>query len=158
MAFVVADDEGLVTDANSYVSVEDSEDILVNLGYSDLPSEQDLVLGTLYLDTYLDPASRVLNSEQQLLWPREPFTDSQGRDVEGVPFEVKRATALIAAEGLDRDLFVVEPSVTSEAFGDSRKTFAGGVKNDGRLKSILLRLSKLGYGSNSTTSVTLTRA
>ena len=158
MAFIVADDEGLVTDANSYVSVQESEDILVSLGYAELPSEQDLVLATLYLDTYFDPASYVLNKEQELLWPRQTFTDSQGREVEGVPFEIKRATALVAAEALNRDLFVVEPAVTSEAFGDSRKTFSGGVKNDGRLGSILLRLSKLGYGGKSTTSVTLTRA
>lgn len=158
MSFVVADDEGLELDANSYVSVEESDEILSNLGYSELPSEQDLVLATLYIDTYLTPTSYLLNVDQILYWPREPFEDSQGREVSGVPFELKRATALVAAEGLNRDLFVNVPAVTTEAFGDSRKTFSGPFRNDGRLRSILLRLSKLGYGSLSSTDVYITRA
>lgn len=159
MSLTVADDLGEEADANSYVTTDEAETILLDYGYSTFPSETDLILATEYLDTHLDPISYIVNKEQPLLWPREEFKDSQGREITGVPEEIKKATAMVAAEFIDEDLFEPEPKITSESYGDSSVTYAGAVSQSApKLNKILLRLQKLGYASHSANSVKLVRA
>jgi len=137
-------------DANSYADVPESEDILLKLGYDLFPSETDLIQATLYIDTWLNPISSILNEEQPLLFPRKEFNDSHGRKVEGIPFELKRATSIIAAEFIEDDLFDSGTPIIEEQYGNSRTRFAVPAKQESkRVNSALARLKQLGYGSNS---------
>ena len=157
MSLIVEDGTGL-EDSNSYVSVSESEDILLDLGYDQFPSETDLIKATLYIDTNFRPVSNILNEDQALLWPREKFTDSQDRKITGIPFELKRTTSIVAASFIDNDLFDEEPSITQESYGDTSVTYSGPVsQTDGNVKAAMVRLKKLGYGSSSST-IRLTRA
>jgi len=144
--------------AEGYLSVTDAEAILFDLGYDSFPSEVEVHKASLYLDMVLDPASFMLTEDQGLLWPREPFTDNQGRTVEGIPDALKRAVAVIAAEFMQDDLFDIEPAVTRESYGNSSVYFAAPQTKDGKVLSHLNYLKTLGYGSGNTSSVRLVRA
>lgn len=158
MTFVVEDGTG-VQGATSYVSVAEAESILTDLGYSEFPGETDLSNASFFFDIRITPTSYILTQDQGLLFPREIFLDSQGREVEGIPYDIKRAVSVIAAELMDNDLFEMEPSVRSESYGNSSVTFAGPVSSlPGTIRSQILYLFKLGYGYNSTSQIDLVRA
>lgn len=157
MSLILETGEG-VPDSNSYLSMTEAESILTDLGYDTFPSESDLVNASLYLDTYLDPASFILTEDQGMLWPREPFTDNQGRTVEGIPKAIKRAVAIISMEFMEEDLFDIEPAVISESYGNSSVEFVAPQSKPGKVVSQLSYLKSLGYGSSNTTSVRLVRA
>lgn len=158
MSFIVEDGTG-VPDSISYVSVAEAESILLDLGYDDFPSETELVKASLYVDMSLDPASFILTEDQGLLWPRKPFTDNQGRNVEGVPFALKRAVSVIAASFMEEDLFDVEPSVTSESYGNSSVQFSGPASQvPTSVTKQLSFLKSLGYGSSKVYSVRIIRS
>lgn len=144
--------------ALQYIDSTEANQILEDFAYDVEVHDSDLVNASLYLDTYFFPTSKILTKDQGLLWPRVPFRDSQGREVEGIPVELKRAVAFIAAESKEKDLFESTPAITLERFGDSQVRYAGPTKDDGKLKSILLRLKNLGYGTSNSSSVTLERA
>lgn len=157
MSFVIEDGTGVV-EATSYLSTADAESILTDLGYTEFPSESELIKASLYVDMTLDPASFMLTEEQGLLWPREPFTDNQGRTVEGIPVALERAVAVIAAEFLEEDLFDIEPGVTREQYGNSGVYFSAPQSKAGKVISQLNFLKSLGYGASNTSSVRLIRA
>jgi hypothetical protein len=157
MSLILETGEG-VPDSNSYLSITEAEDILTDLGYDTFPAESDLINASLYLDTYLDPASFILTEGQGLLWPREPFTDNQGRTIEGIPKAIKRAVAIISMEFMEEDLFDIEPAVISESYGNSSVEFVAPQSKPGRVVSQLSYLKSLGYGGSNTTSVRLVRA
>ena len=155
---IVEQGDGQDPDANSYTSIQESEEVLLKLGYSEFPSETDLIQATLYIDTWLNPVSAIYDEDQPLLWPRKSFKDSQGRTVEGIPSELKRATAIIAAEFIESDLFDPSTGITEEQYGNSRVKYAGVERSEsGRVNGAMQRLKRLGYGSGSS-SITLTRA
>lgn len=158
MAFVIEDGTGIVG-ATSYVSVAEAEQILTDLGYTDFPDETDLTNASFFFDIRISPASRILTVDQGLLFPRVLFQDTQGRDVEGITFNIKRAVSVIAAELMTNDLFDIEPAISSESYGNSSVVFSGPVSSlPGKIKSQILYLLKLGYGYNSTTQIDLVRA
>lgn len=157
MTIIVADDLGEEIDANSYVDVEEAEDILINLGFVEVPCEVDYIMATKYIDTYLRPVSQILNREQPLNFPRQKFKDSQGRTVTGIPKKLKEVTALIATEFMEDDLWNAPDAITEEAFGDSRVKYAGPTKQNKKPHVYLSMLKTLGYGS-STNSIELIRA
>lgn len=158
MALVKEPGDGTNPDANAYIDVTEAQNILTDFGYTDFPSETDIIQATLYVDTYLNPVSTIVEEEQPLLWPREKFIDNQGREVKEIPFELKRATAMISAEFMENDLFNVSPKITEESYGDSSVTYAGAVSQETtRVNTALLRLKRLGYGSGVSTII-LSRA
>lgn len=154
-------------DSNSYLSVSDADDLADKIlvepsDWQDLSNnekERYLILATIFLDTYLNPTSYILENDQALLWPREVFKDTQGREVEGIPSELKKATLTIATEFITNDIFQQSPRITKESFGDSSQTFAGSVKENGFKANVaLLRLKNLGYGFSYNNTVRLVRA
>lgn len=157
MSLILETGEG-IPDSNSYLSMTEAESILTDLGYDTFPSESDLINASLYLDTYLDPASFILTEDQGMLWPREPFTDNQGRTVEGIPKAIKRAVAIISMEFMEEDLFDIEPAVISESYGNSSVEFVAPQSKPGKVVSLLSYLRSLCYGGSNTTSVRLVRA
>lgn len=152
---IVEDGTG-VEDANSYLSEQEAQEILSDIGFQGTPTEQDLIQASFYLDAQFNPISKLLNPDQGLLWPREPFTDNQGREVVGVPKAVKRVVALIAIE--DSDLFDPSPSIRQQSFGDTSVSYAGAFSEDSKVNSYIAMLSTLGYGSTSTSTVNIIRA
>ncbi len=157
MSLILETGEG-IPDSNSYLNVTEAETILTDLGYETFPSESVLINPSLYIDGYLDPSSFILTEDQGLMWPRQAFTDNQGRTVKGIPKALKRAVAIIAVEFMEEDLFDVEPSVISESYGNSSVEFAYPQSKPGKVVSQLAYLRSLGYGGSNTTSVRLIRA
>jgi hypothetical protein len=101
---IVEDGTGL-TSADSYISVADATTYLTNFGSGDAwtvidAGTQEVLLrkstrdlDALFASSY---ASCLLSTTQSLLWPRESFTDTNGRPVSGLPKEVGYAVAELA--------------------------------------------------------------
>lgn len=145
----------------AYCTKEEAQDILVRHGYENFPGETALINATMYVDHYLSPASSLLDPKQPLLWPRKPFIDAEGRLVEGIPYHLKYAVAVIASEFEEDDLFNNEEVVLSaQSFADTSETYAvplsTGTKD--KVKNVIKRLKRLGYGHDAFSSVRLVRA
>ena len=164
---IVEDGTGTNESSNSYLDVITAdtlaETILVDpndwLSLDESQKERYLILGTMFIDTYLNPTSYLLVDTQPLLWPREKFTDAQGREVEGIPSELEKATLTIATEFINEDPFTQSISITEERFGDSMQKFAAPIKENGFKANLALqRLKNLGYGFSYSNTVKLVRA
>jgi hypothetical protein len=100
----VEDGTGL-SNADSYISTADAATYLTNFGSGDAwseidPDTQEILLrkstrdlDVLYGQSY---ASTLLSTSQSLLWPRESFTDTNGRTVSAIPKEIGYAVAELA--------------------------------------------------------------
>lgn len=160
MALVEEDGTGL-PNANSYASVNTADDI-VDLYGLEWPQgankEASLIAATDYLDASITPPGKLLDDEQSLNFPREQFTDRQGRIIEGLPAEIVKATVFLAVEHSQDSLFAQKVALKSQSFGDSSETYATSFTESDQGSYIFRRLIALGYGQRSSTTVRITRA
>lgn len=156
MALVTEDGTGLA-DAESYVSVADSDTILSKYNKTDYWStlstsekEARLRLATRFIDMNMNFASKPLTfdsdtDDQALSFPREEFKDKLGRKISGIPDVLKESTAFIAGENVSL-LEPEEPGVKSESFGDSEIEWSR-PQRKANPSDYLKILKSLGYGS-----------
>ena len=167
MQFIVEDGTGIVG-ATSYSSVEVADDYATFWDYTewlsldDAEKEKFLILASSYMDTYLDYPSRILTNTQGLLYPREPFLDSDGRKVSGLPEGITEACIRIAVL-LNLGLKPNERTklLKAQSYGSSSETYLGSWSesdnNKLELKNILTKLSRQGLGGKYAKQVTLIR-
>lgn len=109
MAFTVQDDDGGVADANAYITVAFfqtyHEDAGNEVDGADEDIERAIVRATTYLDTrFKFRGRRLQNRDQTTEWPRSNCYDNDRNYVEGIPLEVKRATAEYALRAMTATL------------------------------------------------------
>lgn len=63
-----------------------------------------LIRATEWIDTRFDWIGSLLDSDQPLSWPRKNAWDKEGRLREGIPLELKNATAWLAREAIESEL------------------------------------------------------
>lgn len=103
--FVVEDGTGL-PNAVAYVSVDWVDNYFMLRGAkqwteSDMEDKQyAIVAATDYLDASYEFPGRKLKGDQALEWPRENAHDKYGTVLEGVPGQIKKATAELAIRAL----------------------------------------------------------
>ena len=156
----VEDGQGL-PDANSYVSVLEAEDIAALFGLSwpaGVDIDTTLINATDYLDSKLSPVGCILDITQSLNFPRKPFYDKQGRLIEDVPDEIKKAVVFLAVQDSNQSLFEELPGIISQRFGDSSETYSGTFRSSKGGSYVIRRLVALGYGATQSGVVTLWRA
>jgi len=100
-------------DANSYCSLTDADDFLINgrtstVTWSTATSqdkEKSLRYATYLLDRLFDWKGSVTTNEQALRWPRSGVVDSDGRIINAntIPAILARATSEFAVELLKKD-------------------------------------------------------
>ena len=106
MAFTVQDDTGTVASANAYISVaefkEYHDDRAQSYGTTaDSVIQAAIVKATDYLDQrFRFPGQKKQGRRQATAWPREDVDDSDGFSIDGIPAEVKEATAEYALRAL----------------------------------------------------------
>ena len=167
--FVVEDGTGLPT-ATSYLGTFQADDFAEFWGYSDwsaLPEDDKeslLIKASRILDEKFEWNSHILKRDQGLLWPRHPFRDSEGRDVEGLPKDIVEATAEIAIllqhysiSDLDEVKYL-----TSQSYGSSSETYAGSWAEGisplaAKFNQIAARLKRFRLGGKSIQTVRLRR-
>ena len=110
MAMLVQDDSGAVVGANAYISVPEMKDYWSTRG-NDLTSYTDdklavaIVLATDYLDArFTFVGIKLRGRDQSTQWPRSSVWDRDRFYVNGIPPEVKEATAEYALRALTLDL------------------------------------------------------
>jgi hypothetical protein len=119
MALIIQDENGTVEDANSYISLaffKSYHDARGNSysAYSDGALEAAIVRATDYLDQRFAFIGERQNDFQTTQWPRLNGYDRDDRYVDGVPLEVKKATAEYALIAAGASL---NPAPTRDAFG-----------------------------------------
>lgn len=168
MQFIVEDGTGVIG-ATSYASVEAADDYAEFWDFTEWElldleqKEKCLIKATLYLDSNLSYPKRILTTDQGLNYPREPFTDLNGRLVEGVPEAIEEATVRIAIllnKGLN--LNKSRKVLTQQSYGSSSESYLGGYSEsaddlDLELASILRLLGTLGLGGKGMKVVKLER-
>ncbi len=109
--FVPEDGTG-VAGANSYVTVEDADDIAEMLGvdaFTSLPSldakQKALIRATRYLDMNFTMPGMITLATQALGWPRLNAYDGENRLYDGVPQAIKEATVVLAGKATTAKLF-----------------------------------------------------
>lgn len=165
--FIVEDGSGL-PNATSYVSVEWSDEYAENyiLNSTEWQSLDDeikqihLMSATSYLDTLVKWESSLLSNEQSLAFPRKPFTDKEGRNVQGIPNIIKNATVQFAIEEMRKgSLMQPRKLLTQQAYGNSNETYLRAYEEgSGVLTTYRNTLIKLGYGVSTVSSAMLLRA
>lgn len=113
MAFNVQNDQGSVTEANAYNTVEFFKGYCEAAGkdisaYSDSQIETAIVRATIYVDARFEYVGRKLNREQTTAWPRSHAFDADGYKAEGIPRPLKNAVAEYTIKALEADL-MAEP-------------------------------------------------
>jgi len=157
---ITPEDGSVVSGANSYVSVSDSDSIADELlidpsewiTLSQNQKEKYLKRATRELDLKNNWASDVKDTDQALGWPREEFEDAAGRTVKDdiVPQLVKEATVFLAHnQVVNGSTFAKTDKVTEESYGDTSVTYAG-VSGDsvGEADFFLKLLRSKGYASS----------
>lgn len=105
MALTVQNDSGTVSGANSYITrafFQSYHDARANdySAYDEAAQDAAIVRATDYLDQRFNFIGERLNIDQETQWPRLNGYDRDDNYVDGIPLEVKKATAeyaLIAA-------------------------------------------------------------
>jgi hypothetical protein len=173
MSLIVEDGTGL-TNADSYISVADATTYLTNFGSGDAwsaidPATQEVLLrkSTRDLDTLFGAsyASCLGSTTQSLLWPRDSFTDKNGRTVSGLPKEVGYAVAELALINSTSD--VTGPGDRSgmvkleKAMLDTLETwqeyFAPSSSHENAIRKVTLLLSPLLSSGSSAISARIER-
>ncbi len=172
MQFIVSDGTGL-PNATSLVSVEFADEFISfffpDSSWNALDPVDDLgekqlrlIQATDHINYLLNWTSTLVNNEQALNWPRQAFTDKQGRIVTdgAVPKLIKDAVATVAHVGMDKDIEDAGVLLRSEKFGDTEDRYAGAVKVGGNkeIGSVRKRLMRAGYGKSAVSIVEVLRA
>lgn len=155
MSLVVEDGSGLST-AESYISAADCDAYFSEHGdpsewTSATTAEKEAALryATSYLDDNYEWYSSLLTRTQALDWPRNPYLDSQGRYIEGVPQKIKDATCEMALEHLKSSLnFDDTDGIQSEKYGDASVTYRGTRKAYSPIKKMLTEFGNTGSASS----------
>lgn len=165
MALIVEDGTGM-EDSQAYISVADTQSYFELYGVPEAWADADITQqevalrnATRWLDNAVRWPSTPLNADQALAWPREPFFDTAGNYVEGIPRGIREANAELAGMQLEGSLFSYsDASVTQESWGDSSVTYAGYKSSEfqSRLDYIMKLLGR--YGSNSVNVIETFRA
>lgn len=128
MTMNVQDETGLVTGANSYLSLADFETYHEDRGNSlgsatDDQKEQALIRATDYVDRRFSYVGRKLNGRLQVTqWPRVEAYDCDRQHISGIPAEVESATAEYALRALSGDSLAPDPTYdTTGAVVQSRR-------------------------------------
>lgn len=168
MAFEVEAGTGSPT-ATSYVSVAFADDYVNTFepsspwgALSTPEKEAELQKATRFLDLLLRWTSRVKDDKQALSWPRDGFTDREGRyiDSDVIPKMIKEAVVefamqLVEGGGLSTNV----DRLSSESFGDSSDTYATPkLVGDETVMRWQNNLVYVGYGGKRTTIARLWRA
>lgn len=166
ITFLVEDGSGL-TGATSYASVEDADayatfwDHTDWLALDEADKQKALIKATTFMDTTVTYPSRILKQEQGLLWPRLPFKDLNGRNIEGLPSLIVESTIRLAILEPFYDLYKTPKTIVSESYGSSRVTYLGGhAEYSEEYQTIMLVLQKLdaiGLGGKGIKQATLVR-
>lgn len=124
MAFTVQDDTGGVVDANAYITVAFLKSYHLDRGQALTPNDDPslqtaIVRATTYLDTRFQFIGQVPDPDQSTQWPRIGAVDSNDRYRDGVPREIKNATAEYARIALSKTL---NPVPTQDEYGASVKS------------------------------------
>lgn len=102
MAFVVQDDTGSISGANSYIDVTFFSSYHLDRGnvIPDGKTTPDIQAACIKATDHIDRrwrwASLPYSSQQTTAWPLLGFYDRRGRDTVGLPFDLKAATAELA--------------------------------------------------------------
>lgn len=131
LTLIVEDGTG-ISDANSYVTIQEVTDYLELVGDKDswvAMDEQEqiktIILSTSFLDSEPRWVSSILTNTQSLEFPRIPFTDTNGRLVEGVPELIKKTVSIIINATMNgEDLSNETVYLKSESFGNSLDSYA----------------------------------
>lgn len=169
----VEDGTGLLN-ADSYISVADATTYLTNFGsgdaWADLDSATQEVLlrkstrdlDTLFAGSY---ASKLLSTTQSLLWPRETFTDANGRQVSGLPKEIGYAVAELALINSttdvtgpgDRTGMVKLERTVLDAIESRLEYFAPSSTHEMAIRKVSLLLKPFLFGGSSAISASIVR-
>jgi hypothetical protein len=171
---LVEDGTGL-PNADSYISVADATTYLTNFGSGDTWSEIDTDtqevllrkstrdLDALFASSY---ASDLLSTTQALLWPRNSFTDANGRPVSGLPREVGYAVAELALINSTTDvtgpgdragMVKLERTEIVDAIKSWTEYFAPSATNELAIRKLTLLLKPFLSGGSSALSATIKR-
>jgi len=138
--FNVQDDTGTVSGANAYITEAEFLQYWENHGvdYSAKTSDElqvAIIRGTEYVDQRFRYQGVKLTEGQSTEWPRDDVTDCRGDYVDGVPQEVKDATAEYAGRYLDNgslqddntDGDSLAGRITKEKVGPIEVGYEGGI-------------------------------
>jgi len=152
MAFSVQNDQGSISDANSYITVAFYKSYhtdrgvaqVINVVNTDGEIQSALILATDYLDSRYKFIGEKRVVDQATEWPRFDAEDIDDNLVTGLPHQVEEACAELALSQLlsPGSLF---PSVTQDPSGQ-------GVKRT-KKKLDVLELETEYFGSNATTAL-----
>lgn len=132
MAFIVQTDSGTVSNANSYITVDEFKNYHkdrgneITVGTGDI--QKAIVKATDYLDTRFRYVGERLNRPQATEWPRLNAFDIDETLINGIPIEVKEATAEYGLQALNGDLYITP---TQEATGQTLRREENQVTVDG---------------------------
>lgn len=133
MAFVVQNDDGTTSGANSYASVAEWTTYFTDrnnttaLAYTDAEVQGALIYATSWLDNNISWYSTIKTATQTTDWPRIDFFDSEGRLITGIPQVLKDATCELALQHLSEALNSTESEgIVSESYGDASITYTSG--------------------------------
>jgi hypothetical protein len=147
--FVVEDGTGLST-ATSYVSVADADSYVSTMGgnatweaATNAQKQGALMYATRYLDDSFQWYSFIYSTSQALGWPRNSFTDKEGRTIPAATVHepIKNATVEMALAHLSGGINETSSEgIQSEKIGDSSITYrAGGSQKSYSFVKVSLR-------------------
>lgn len=168
MDFIIEDGTGLST-ATSYVSIAYVDDYIefqnVDSEWFDMDDDEKeyrIIQATDYVDNLLIWTSSIVSLDQALNFPREQFTDRQGRTIaaDSVPAKIKQAVALTVYVGLSGDLYDEGALLSSETYGKASESYFKPLRVGGstELRNLRQNLLRLGYGRSGTSIVEVNRA
>jgi len=156
---IVEDNTGL-TDADSYISVDDALTYYEKYGggdsfavYSEEQKEQSLRNATRIVDGLIRWIGTQLVDGQALEWPRKQENNEGGFDTLNIPQAVKDAVCDIAELWLNDD--ITDARVIYEKYGDTAVRYSDPI-SEGKFVQVKRRL--LPYGAFKSTVVTTYRA
>lgn len=165
--FVIEDGSG-VESATSYTTVTYADTYISSVmidptkweELDDEVKEKHLMLASRYLDSIARWQGSPLNIEQGLSFPRESFTDRDGRTIEGLPELIKQATVELAFTSMTYgDLNLPRKVLTQQSYGNTTEVYARPYEESlgTTTKWRNVFISK-GWGINTATTATLVRA
>lgn len=151
--------------STSFASVTEADEVAEFLGDPDWDMsnieerERRLILATRKVNHLLRWSSTLLTETQSLNFPRKPFTDIDGRLVQGVPSIIKDFTIALAIKSQSMDINVKPVRLKSQGWGSSKEDYQGGyIDDEVGITDMVIMLKSLGYGVGNTTIVEMQRA
>lgn len=164
--FDVEDGTGKET-ATSFVSVTEADEFAEFMGDEEWLDfdhtiemrERRLMLATRKVNSLLKWYSSLITPTQSLNFPRKPFTDNNGRTVEGVPRIIKEFTMTLALKSQTLDIDLKPVRLKSQGWGSSKEDYAGEyLDDDVGITDMMIMLKTLGYGTGATSIIEFERA